>query len=125
MSDLEIAFDEGGFLQDPHAWDRDVAKRIARRLGLSDLSERHLAVLVVYREHYLSEHALSPTADVCHQLGMEQDWVEALFGGPMQAWKCAGLPDPGEEAKAYLDGQSHDSVHEPMQVEVHDRFGGS
>lgn len=28
--------------------------------------------------------------------------VKQLFGGPLEAWRIAGLPDPGEEARAYM-----------------------
>jgi tRNA 2-thiouridine synthesizing protein E len=29
--------------------------------------------------------------------------VKQLFGGCLSLWRVAGLPDPGEEARAYLD----------------------
>jgi hypothetical protein len=41
-------------------------------------------------------------ANVCRELDLTEDCVHRLFGGPVEAWKIAGLPDPGEEARAYM-----------------------
>lgn len=34
--------------------------------------------------------------------GLDADCLHQLFRSPRQAWRIAGLPNPGEEAKAYL-----------------------
>jgi tRNA 2-thiouridine synthesizing protein E len=39
---------------------------------------------------------------VCHRLGKEKFWVHDLFQSCLNAWRVAGLPNPGEEAKSYL-----------------------
>jgi tRNA 2-thiouridine synthesizing protein E len=33
---------------------------------------------------------------------MSKYFVEHLFRSQREAWRIAGLPDPGEEARAYL-----------------------
>jgi tRNA 2-thiouridine synthesizing protein E len=48
---------------------------------------------------------------VCRELDLVSDCVCALFGGPLEAWKVAGLPDPGEEARVYMENmEAHDSI---------------
>jgi len=39
---------------------------------------------------------------VCHLTGQSADCMQHLFPNPREAWRVAGLPNPGEEAKAYL-----------------------
>jgi len=39
---------------------------------------------------------------VCRATGLSRDEVHDLFGGCLPVWRIAGLPNPGEEAKAYL-----------------------
>ena len=39
---------------------------------------------------------------VCHDAGIERHQVNELFGYCLVAWRVAGLPNPGEEAKSYL-----------------------
>jgi len=31
--------------------------------------------------------------------------ILALFGGPIEVWRLAGLPNPGEEARTYMENQ--------------------
>lgn len=38
----------------------------------------------------------------CHGMNMEGNCVRRLFGGPVEAWKIAGLPHPGTEALTYM-----------------------
>lgn len=37
------------------------------------------------------------------ELDLVANCVHRLFGGPLEAWKVAGLPDPGEEARTYME----------------------
>lgn len=36
---------------------------------------------------------------------MASDCIVALFGGPIELWRLAGLPDPGKEARTYMENQ--------------------
>jgi len=95
-------FDVNGFLVDPELWDRDLALRIAAQLDLGELEESHWAVIDYLREHYLDSSTLPWEGNVCRDLDLIEDCVQRLFGGPIEAWKVAGLPDPGEEARTYM-----------------------
>ena len=99
VSDL---FDANGFLAEPEFWDRDLALRIAAQLGVGELDESHWAVIDYLRDHYLVNGALPWEGNICRELDLVEHCVHRLFGGPIEAWKVAGLPDPGEEARAYM-----------------------
>jgi len=40
--------------------------------------------------------------NVCRRHDKATNWVHDLFGTCLNAWRVAGLPNPGEEAKSYL-----------------------
>jgi TusE/DsrC/DsvC family sulfur relay protein len=97
-----LKFDEDGFLADPVQWDRAVAQQLADRDGIGKLSDAHWAILLELREHYLKSHALLPASHVCHVNHMDPECVTGLFQNMREAWRVAGLPNPGEEAKSYM-----------------------
>ena len=98
-------FDENGFLLDPGQWNRDLAQSIALDLGLGDLNADHWGVIYFIRAHYLACGSLPWPPHVCRELELGQRCVRRLFGGPLEAWKVAGLPDPGEEARTYMENE--------------------
>lgn len=100
--DMAVTFDEYGFVTDPGQWNRTVAASIADTLGLEKLGDEHWRVLEHLRTHYLQHGALPPMEEVCHALKLDRHCVRRLFRGPEQAWKVAGLPDPGIEARTYM-----------------------
>jgi tRNA 2-thiouridine synthesizing protein E len=99
-------FDRHGFLTNPGDWNEDLATQIAADLGIAELDERHLAVLYALRRHQARSRALPPAMHICHELNQSDDCIDDLFNGPLNAWKIAGLPDPGEEARIYLANQT-------------------
>jgi tRNA 2-thiouridine synthesizing protein E len=95
--------DAEGFVRDPNLWDPDLAGQIAARLGLDALQPSHWAVIDYLREHYLADGTLPWEGNLCRDLDLVEHCVHRLFGGPLAAWKIAGLPDPGEEARTYME----------------------
>jgi sulfur relay (sulfurtransferase) DsrC/TusE family protein len=96
-------FDAEGFLQDPALWSRDLAQQIATDLGIGELRQSHWTVIGFLREHYLTTTGSLPwEGNPCRELDLVDDWVQRLFGGPLRAWKVAGLPDPGKEASRHM-----------------------
>lgn len=95
-------FDVDGFLRETNAWNDEVARRIARKDGLGELSQGQLALLRHLRASYQRMGAPPALAHVCRLGGFEGDCMHRLFPNPREAWRVAGLPNPGEEAKAYL-----------------------
>ena len=78
--------------------------------GIDDVGESHRRVWTAYREHYGRLASIPPTNVLCHELDLDDDCIDRLFKGPLNAWQSAGLPDPGEEARVYLDNQTHDDI---------------
>ncbi|MBN8758813.1 MAG: sulfite reductase [Thiobacillus sp. 65-69] len=95
-------FDVDGFLVDPAMWSESLADRIAQDDGLGKLSEVQLRLLQALR-HEFAKHGTVPSLHhVCHLIGQGPECMQHLFPGPREAWRLAGLPNPGEEAKTYL-----------------------
>lgn len=102
--------DAHGFLIDTESWDEDKGRALAARLGIDDVGESHRRVWTAYREHYGRLASIPPTNVLCRELDLDDDCIDRLFKGPLNAWQSAGLPDPGEEARVYLDNQTHDDI---------------
>lgn len=97
-----LELDEDGFLLDPHRWSRKIARLLAELDGIGALGPDHWAIVYYLREHHLTYGSLPPMSQVCRTHGLDRYAVQRLFGGCRQAWRVAGLPNPGEEAKAYM-----------------------
>ena len=95
-------FDEEGFLTDPNVWDEELAEWIAQTDGIDPLTEKHWQVIRYLREHYMKFGSLPVARLVCRANKLEKNSIRTLFHGCREAWRVAGLPDPGEEAKAYM-----------------------
>jgi len=98
-----LQFDDDGFLTSPEQWSEVIASDIAHGSGIDRLENKHLDVLRYLREHYLAKGTLPAERNLCRDLDMEHECIDRLFGGDlMRAWRIAGLPNPGEEAKTYM-----------------------
>jgi tRNA 2-thiouridine synthesizing protein E len=95
-------FDCDGFLINPNSWSESLADRIAQNDGMDELNELHLSLLHTLRHEYAKHGAITALSHVCHLAGQSPDCLQHLFPNPREAWRLAGLPNPGEEAKAYL-----------------------
>jgi tRNA 2-thiouridine synthesizing protein E len=95
-------FDEDGFLKNPFEWDEDMAVQLALTDGLDELTESHWQLIGYLREHYLAHQTLPPMSYMEWLFGLRRDQGRQLFHGMREAWRVAGLPNPGEEAKAYM-----------------------
>ena len=94
--------DEDGLLLDPERWNAEVAYGIARQLGIDILNQEHWLVIDDLRS-YFKEFGVAPAMNhICHRHGKDKLWIHNLFGTCLNAWRVAGLPNPGEEAKSYL-----------------------
>jgi tRNA 2-thiouridine synthesizing protein E len=96
------AFDMDGFMREMDAWSEDLARRIAALDGLGELSEGQLALLRQLRASYQRKGAPPALPHVCRLGGFREDCMHRLFPDAREAWRIAGLPNPGEEGKAYL-----------------------
>lgn len=95
-------FDLDGFLLDPSMWNERLADRIAQNDGLGELNELQLDLLHALRRAFSRHGTVTALSHVCHLTGQTGDCMQHLFPNPREAWRVAGLPNPGEEAKAYM-----------------------
>ncbi|MBI3571225.1 MAG: TusE/DsrC/DsvC family sulfur relay protein [Gammaproteobacteria bacterium] len=102
IQELEIVFDEDGLLRDPAQWNEAVAAEIARRDGIGRLTEEHWEIIRSLREHYAKFGVAPAMSHICRRHGKGRYWIHDLFHTCLGAWRVAGLPNPGEEAKTYL-----------------------
>jgi tRNA 2-thiouridine synthesizing protein E len=99
---VRLNFDEDGFLINPSAWSRETARILAELDGVGQLGADHWAVIFYLREHHLQKGSLPVMSHVCRAMHLGKYAVDRLFGGCREAWRIAGLPNPGEEAKSYM-----------------------
>ena len=98
----ELTLDENGLLLDANDWSEQVALVIASKIGIERLSPDHWKVIFALRKHYNTFGVAPAMYNICRTNGQKSDWVHNLFNTCLDAWRVAGLPDPGEEAKSYL-----------------------
>jgi tRNA 2-thiouridine synthesizing protein E len=119
--DIDRLLDAKGYMAEPEQWNVQLAVRLARRLGIDDLEVAHWQVIERLRHPYLMEGHLPVFSHLCHTLDLDDHCVATLFGGPIEAWKVAGLPDPGEEARVYMEGMEvDDSITPPPGADRRD-----
>jgi tRNA 2-thiouridine synthesizing protein E len=96
-------FDEDGFLSESENWTPSLAEDLARQAGLSELTAKHWEVIHHVREHYFSLGALPVMRLICRAVGLDPNKGHQLFSSCKSLWRIAGLPNPGEEAKSYMN----------------------
>ena len=94
---------DDGFVSDPQRWSADLASRMAKEDGIGELSDAHWHIIKYLRHNYLHMQNVPPARNACHTLHLAPHCVDELFHGMREAWRVAGLPDPGEEARTYMD----------------------
>jgi tRNA 2-thiouridine synthesizing protein E len=100
---VATAFDEDGFVEDPTHWSEELAEELANASDLGPLTLKHWETIRYIRHKYIDENSIPLMRHLCRHIGLGPDAVKGLFGGCRQLWRIAGLPNPGEEAKSYMD----------------------
>ena len=95
--------DRDGFLLDPERWNWSFAEALAGRMEIGPLSATHRRVIETVRRHWFDTRALPVARIVCGELQLSDHCLTDLFGHDLRRlWMVAGLPNPGEEAKSYM-----------------------
>jgi tRNA 2-thiouridine synthesizing protein E len=102
VDDLSSLFDKDGFFINPEQWDIALAQRIAHSEDMGEMDDLQQELLLTLRDEFQKFGAVTALSHICHLNGLDADCLHQLFLSPRQAWRIAGLPNPGEEAKAYL-----------------------
>lgn len=98
-----IELDEDGFLAEPEQWTPRTAELLAMQAGIGELTAKHWEVIHLVREKYFSIGALPVMRLVCRAAGLDRQLAHRLFSSCTSLWCIAGLPNPGEEAKSYMN----------------------
>jgi len=99
----EVAlFDEHGYLLNQDLWSEQFGAEIAVQEGVGPLTEKHWIVLNHVREKYFRLGGLPNMRRVCRETALSKTQIYTLFGSCLAIWRIAGLPNPGEEARAYI-----------------------
>jgi tRNA 2-thiouridine synthesizing protein E len=91
-----VEVNDEGFLVDPSAWTEDMARELADREGITELSDRHWVVIRFMRREY-DEKGTGPTVRVLGKTsGVSVKELYELFpkGPAKTAAKIAGIPKP-------------------------------
>lgn len=97
----KISVDENGFVVNFEDWNEEAACALAEREGVDELTEDKLDILIFLREYYKKYHFFPILRYVCKNVHQPKNCVNEKFLDPIQAWKIAGLPDPGEEVRLF------------------------
>ncbi len=101
----QLGLDQYGLLTQPSAWTPELAKEIADIDELGELTDDHWTMIHALRDYYDEYEVAPPISLLCTENGLQKSCGSVLFHTCMSAWRVAGLPDPGEEARAYLSAE--------------------
>jgi sulfur relay (sulfurtransferase) DsrC/TusE family protein len=98
-----LCFDVDGFVsQAVEEWDAEKAQRIAALDGYGPLTDSQLDLLKHLRDQYLRRGTPPALPHVCRSRGYGPNCLNQMFPSAHEAWRIAGLPNPGDEAVSYL-----------------------
>ncbi len=80
-------------------WNEQFAEKLAKQFGIERLTDAHWKVINTLRCHFIQYGALPPMRFACDLSRLEPHCVDQLFHSPREAWRIAGLPDPGDEVQ--------------------------
>ena len=101
QADRTINLDDDGFLVNIEDWNEAAANALAEREGLGTLTKDQLDVLKFMREYYKKYNFFPILRYVCKNVHQPKNCVNEEFMNPVQAWKIAGLPNPGDEVNMF------------------------
>ncbi len=91
----EVITDEDGFVQNLSMWSEEVARVLAKEVGIDTLSDEQWRVLKFIRAYYLEQGKDPMNHKIKQGTGMDVKKIQHLFpGGISRAKRLAGLPRP-------------------------------
>jgi len=96
-------FDADGFLLQSEDWTPGMAENLAWQAGIEELSAKHWEVINFVRDRFFAIGALPVMRLVCRAAGLDPKTAHHLFSSCRSLWQISGLPNPGEEAKSYMN----------------------
>ncbi|MBU1191178.1 MAG: TusE/DsrC/DsvC family sulfur relay protein [Gammaproteobacteria bacterium] len=101
--DLIIPTDPAGYLLYTEDWNELVANQLAEIDGVGPLTEDHWTIIQSLRRHYFEVGGVPSLRHICVENHLDPHCITTLFKDHgREVWRLAGLPNPGDEATAYL-----------------------
>lgn len=97
----QVNVDDDGFLINFEEWNEGITEKIATREGIEPLQESQLDILKFMRGYYRKYNFFPILRYVCKNVHQPRNCVNEKFIDPVQAWKIAGLPNPGDEVMMF------------------------
>ena len=96
LAGVPLDVDAEGYLQKPDQWTEEIAGTIARDVGISQLTDRHWAVIRFMRDRFLTTGSAPSIRSLGKESGVPIKELYELFPkGPAKlAAKIAGIPKP-------------------------------
>ena len=93
---IKIQVDEDGFMEEPDAWNEEVALALASTEGVAELTENHWKVVTYLREYFAKFGVAPMIRKLCKETGYPLKEIYVMFpSGPAKgACKVAGLAKP-------------------------------
>lgn len=102
-----IALDDEGYLINFDDWDEEVARDLAARADVGELTPESISMLKFIRDYYKTYNFFPIVNSICRNIHASKDCMSEKFFNPLIAWKIAGLPHPDEPVISLLEaGQS-------------------
>ncbi|HYA86466.1 MAG TPA: TusE/DsrC/DsvC family sulfur relay protein [Nitrospirota bacterium] len=106
-SKKKMDVDDEGYLVNFNDWNEEVARELAARAGIGELTTESIVILKFIRDYYKAYTFFPIVHSICTKLHEPKDCVTEKFFNPLIAWKIAGLPHPEEPINSLLEaGQS-------------------
>ncbi len=94
--EIKIEVDEDGFIQEPEAWNEEVAKALATTEDVEEMTEDHWKIVHYLRDYYKQFGIAPMIRKLCKGNGSAPNQIYTLYpSGPAKgACKVAGLTKP-------------------------------
>ncbi|MFO0753746.1 MAG: TusE/DsrC/DsvC family sulfur relay protein [Thermodesulfovibrionales bacterium] len=102
---VRVVVDEEGYLVNTDGWTEEVARALAARERVDELTPDRMDIIRFMREYYRKYAFFPLLGAVCKNIHRPGDCFSEAFLPPLTAWKIAGLPKPDEHIVAYLRGE--------------------
>ena len=94
--------DVDGFLVNASDWDENFSQQEAAILKI-ELDQRHWKLIECIRDKYIRLSSIPPMRRICRAADIHPVELKQQFGSHLNFWKLSGLPNPGEEARSYMN----------------------
>ena len=104
-SGMKISVDDEGYLLSIDDWNETVARALAAKEGVEEITKEKMDIIKFMREYYKEHHSFPLLRGVCRRVHQSKDCYSEQFLDPLKAWKIAGLPKPDEHVIGELRGE--------------------